>query len=72
MRAFELADNFALAVYSATNTFPREEIFVQSIMKFLKAFWAGWKKVGQFIGDQIGRLFLMLFYVTVALPFGLG
>lgn len=27
LRAFELADTFALAVYSATSSFPREEIF---------------------------------------------
>ena len=27
LRAFELADSFALAVYGATNTFPREEVF---------------------------------------------
>ena len=45
---------------------------MQSIVKFFKALWEGWKKVGKFIGDQIGRAFLMLFYLTVALPFGLG
>lgn len=27
LRAFELADNFAVAVYNATHSFPREEIF---------------------------------------------
>lgn len=45
---------------------------MQGIIKFFKAVWEGWKKVGKFIGDQIGRVFLMLFYITVTLPFGLG
>jgi hypothetical protein len=41
-------------------------------MRYLATIWKAWKKVGQFIGDIIGRAFLMLFYVTVTLPFGLG
>lgn len=45
---------------------------MQSIVKFFRAIWEGWKKFGKFMGDQVGRVFLMLFYVTVALPFGLG
>lgn len=40
-------------------------------MKFLRKFWAVWKKVGQFMGDIIGRIVLTLFYFTIFLPFGL-
>jgi hypothetical protein len=41
-------------------------------MEVLKKIWAGWKRVGQFIGDFIGRLVLTVFYFTIFLPFGLG
>ena len=33
--------------------------------------WGGWKRVGGFIGDLVGRLILTLFYFTLVLPFGL-
>jgi hypothetical protein len=64
--------SFGVEAHAQTTPFPCKEIVVQSIVKFAKAFWAGWKKVGRFIGDIIGRGVLMIFYVTVALPFGLG
>ena len=38
----------------------------------LSTIWKAWKRIGQFIGDFIGRLFLMLFYYTIVLPFGVG
>lgn len=41
-------------------------------MEILKKIWQAWKRVGQFIGDQIGRLFLTVFYFTLFMPFGLG
>jgi hypothetical protein len=41
-------------------------------MEILKKIWQSWKRVGQFIGDFIGRLFLTLFYFTLFMPFGLG
>lgn len=41
-------------------------------MEVLKKIWQAWKRVGQFIGDQIGRVFLTLFYFTLFMPFGLG
>jgi hypothetical protein len=41
-------------------------------MKFLRKVWQTWKRVGQFIGDQIGRLILTIFYFTLFMPFGLG
>ncbi len=39
-------------------------------MKYLRKFWEGWKKFGQFMGDFIGRLVLTVFYFTIMLPFG--
>lgn len=41
-------------------------------MEALRKFWEAWKRFGQFIGDQIGRVVLTLFYFTLFLPFGLG
>jgi hypothetical protein len=41
------------------------------LMTVLKKFWEGWKRIGTFIGDLIGRLILTLFYFTLVLPFGL-
>lgn len=40
-------------------------------MTIWQKIWAGWKRVGGFIGDFIGRLILTLFYFTLVLPFGL-
>jgi hypothetical protein len=45
---------------------------VEGIKKFFSTIWNAWKKVGEFIGNVIGRVFLMLFYITVVLPFGLA
>ncbi len=45
---------------------------MQGIKQVLSNIWNAWKKLGRLIGDTIGRLFLILFYFTVALPFGLG
>jgi hypothetical protein len=45
---------------------------MQAIKSFFATVWKYWKKFGQFIGDMIGRVFLMVFYLTVALPFGIG
>jgi hypothetical protein len=41
-------------------------------MKTLQKAWETWKRVGQYIGDQIGRVVLTLFYFTIFMPFGLG
>ena len=38
---------------------------------FLAKVWKQWKQVGQVIGNFIGRIILMAFYFTVALPFGI-
>jgi hypothetical protein len=45
---------------------------VEGIKKFFTTIWNAWKKVGEFIGNLVGRVFLMLFYITVVLPFGLA
>ena len=44
---------------------------VFQVMTILRKFWEGWKRVGGFIGDVLGRLILTLFYFTLVLPFGL-
>lgn len=36
-----------------------------------KKIWRGWKKFGQWMGDQVARILLTVFYFTLALPFGL-
>lgn len=41
-------------------------------MQALRKVWQAWKRVGQFMGDLIGRIFLTVFYFTVFMPFALG
>jgi hypothetical protein len=41
-------------------------------MEALRKFWHAWKRFGQFIGDQLGRVVLTIFYFTLFMPFGLG
>ena len=41
-------------------------------MEALRKGWEAWKRIGQFIGDQIGRLVLTVFYFTLFMPFALG
>ena len=41
-------------------------------METLRKIWKVWKQIGQFIGDQIGRLVLTVFYFTLFMPFALG
>lgn len=45
---------------------------MKTLIQILATIWRYWKKFGQFMGDMVGRVVLMLFYVTIALPFGLG
>lgn len=33
--------------------------------------WHHWKRFGQWIGDHVARILLVIFYFTLALPFGL-
>lgn len=41
-------------------------------METLRKAWQIWKRIGQFIGDAIGRVVLTLFYFTLFVPFALG
>ena len=41
-------------------------------MEALRKGWQAWKRIGQFIGDVMGRLVLTVFYFTLFMPFGLG
>lgn len=41
-------------------------------MDTLRKIWHAWKRFGQFMGDQIGRIVLTVFYFTLFVPFGLG
>jgi hypothetical protein len=41
-------------------------------MELLRRIWDKWLIVGQAIGDFIARIFLMLFYFTIFMPFGVG
>ena len=41
-------------------------------MQFLRKVWQTWKRIGQFMGDLVGRLVLSVFYFTLVMPFGLG
>ena len=45
---------------------------MNAIKTGLSRIWSAWKAFGKFMGDIIGRVFLMIFYLTVALPFGIG
>jgi hypothetical protein len=41
-------------------------------MEALRKGWQAWKRIGQFMGDLIGRLVLTVFYFTLFMPFALG
>jgi hypothetical protein len=41
-------------------------------MEILRKAWRAWKRIGQFIGDAIGRVVLTVFYFTLFMPFALG
>jgi hypothetical protein len=44
---------------------------VEAVKTFFSTIWKYWKKFGHFMGDLVGRVVLMLFYLTIALPFGI-
>jgi hypothetical protein len=44
---------------------------MDGIKNFFSTIWKYWRKFGEFLGNVIGRVFLMLFYFTIVLPFGL-
>lgn len=41
-------------------------------METLRKIWQAWKRIGQFIGDAVGRVVLTVFYFTLFMPFALG
>jgi hypothetical protein len=41
-------------------------------MSFLKTAWKKWRAFGQVVGDFVARIFMTVFYFTVAVPFGIG
>jgi len=41
-------------------------------MSFLKTAWRKWRALGQVMGDFVARIFMTVFYFTVAVPFGIG
>jgi hypothetical protein len=45
---------------------------MQQMLEPMRTGWKIWKRIGQFIGDWIGRLFLTVFYFTIFMPFALG
>jgi len=41
-------------------------------MRFLTKAWKKWRAFGQVMGDFVARIFMTVFYFTVAVPFGVG
>jgi hypothetical protein len=41
-------------------------------MALLKQLWKKWRAFGQVMGDFVARIFMTVFYFTVAIPFGIG
>jgi hypothetical protein len=41
-------------------------------MSFLKKAWKKWRAFGQVMGDFVARIFMTVFYFSVAVPFGIG
>jgi len=41
-------------------------------MEFLKKAWKKWRAFGQLMGDFVARIFMTIFYFTLAIPFGIG
>ncbi len=41
-------------------------------MNILKQIWHTWRAFGKALADIVGRVVMVIFYFTIALPFGLG
>src|ERR1700758_4478331 len=41
-------------------------------MSFLKTVWRRWRAFGKVMGDFVTRIFMTVFYFTIAIPFGIG
>jgi hypothetical protein len=42
------------------------------MIKILKLVWKKWRAFGQIMGDFVARIFMTVFYFSVAVPFGVG
>ena len=42
------------------------------IVTILKKIWHGWQAFGRWMGNQVARVALSIFYFTIFAPFGLG
>jgi len=45
---------------------------MQALMNALRKIWDAWQALGRFIGNQVARVALSIFYFTIFVPFGLG
>ena len=45
---------------------------LEQMLEPMRTGWKIWKRIGQFMGDVIGRVFLTLYYFTLYVPFALG
>ena len=41
-------------------------------MGVLRQAWKKWRAFGQVMGDFVARIFMTVFYFTIAIPFGIG
>lgn len=41
-------------------------------MNLLRTIWRKWRAFGKLMGDFVARIFMTVFYFTIAIPFGLG
>ena len=41
-------------------------------MELLKTLWKKWRAFGKMMGDFVARIFMTVFYFTLAVPFGVG
>ena len=41
-------------------------------MGVLRETWKKWRAFGKVMGDFVARIFMTVFYFTIALPFGIG
>ena len=45
---------------------------LEQMLEPLRTGWKIWKRIGRFMGDVVGRVFLTLYYFTLFVPFALG
>ncbi len=50
----------------------RASFALRNPMALLKQLWKRWRAFGQVMGDFVARIFMTVFYFTVAIPFGIG